>query len=251
MRVTPIKVEVRKAPKDSLFEAMRTSSLKLKDGDIVCVSSKVVSIDEGASIPFTRSDRNRLIEEESDWYYQARKTSRWRTLFTISRGVMVGGAGIDESNGNGHYIVYPKHPFKSAKRIRQWCMKEYGLTTLAVIITDSTSTLLRRGAVGFALAWDGMDPLRDYRGTQDLFGRNFVIELANLVDALAASAVFVMGEGKEQTPIAVIEGAKGIVFKNRSHRVDQLMVAPEDDIFAPLFWNKKWKRGGRSTGAQQ
>jgi F420-0:gamma-glutamyl ligase len=251
MQVTPITLEVRKAPKDSLMEALRSSSLTLKDGDILCVSSKVVSIDEGATVPLVHSQRDRLIEDESDWYYRAPKTSRWRTLFTISRGVMVGGAGIDESNGNGHYIVYPKDPFKSAKRIRKWCMSEYGLRTLAVIITDSTTTPLRRGAVGFALAWDGIDPLRDYRGTQDLFGRHFVIELANLVDALAASAVFVMGEGKEQTPIAVIEGAKGVVFKNRSRGRDQLMVPPEDDIFAPLFWNKKWKRGNRSKDARR
>lgn len=251
MRVTPIKIPIRKAPKDSLYDALRSSSLKLKDGDVVCVSSKIVSIDEGACILLAHTDRNRLIEEESDWYYKASKTSRWRTLFTISRGVMVGGAGVDESNGNGYYVQYPKDPFKSAKRIRQWCMKEYGLTQLAVIITDSTTTPLRRGAIGFALAWDGMDPLRDYRGTKDLFGRNFVIELANLVDALAASAVFVMGEGKEQTPVAVIEDAKGVVFKNRSRGSDQLMVIPEDDIFAPLFWNKKWKRGGRSTDARE
>lgn len=251
MQVNPIKLPVRKAPKDSLFEAMRDSSLSLRNGDVLCVSSKIVSIDEGAALPVLHTDRNDLIKAESDWYYHAPKTSRWRTLFTIARGVMVGGAGVDESNGNGHYILYPKDPFKSAKRIRRWCMQEYGVTTLAVIITDSTTTLLRRGAVGFALAWDGIDPLRDYRKTEDLFGRSFVIELANLVDALAASAVFVMGEGKEQTPIAVIRDAPGIEFKNRARTKDQCMVTPEDDIFAPLFWNKKWRQGGRSTDVQR
>jgi F420-0:gamma-glutamyl ligase len=102
---------------------------------------------------------------------------------------------------------------------------------------------LRRGAVGFALAWDGFDPLRDYRGTPDLFGRSFEIEMANLADALAATAVLEMGEGTEKTPIVVLRGTKNIVFKNRSHAKDQLVVPPEDDLFAPLlFAGRKWRR---------
>jgi F420-0:gamma-glutamyl ligase len=123
-------------------------------------------------------------------------------------------------------------------------MKEYGIKELAVIITDSTSLVMRRGAIGFALSWDGIDPLRDYRGTKDIFGREIRVEMANLIDALASAAVLEMGEGSEQTPIAVISGSKNISFKNRSKGRDQLLVQPEDDVFAPFFWSKKWKKGG-------
>jgi F420-0:gamma-glutamyl ligase len=156
----------------------------------------------------------------------------------------VGSAGIDESNGDGHYILYPEDPFKSAKRMRTWLMKQYGVRELAVIITDSTSIPLRRGAIGFALAWDGVDPMRDYRNTPDIFGRLLKIEVANLIDPLAAAAVLEMGEGDEQTPVAVIRGAKNIRMKNNSPKGEQLIVSPEDDIFAPLLWRKGWKKGG-------
>jgi F420-0:gamma-glutamyl ligase len=160
---------------------------------------------------------------------------------------MAGSAGIDESNANDHYVLYPTDPFKSAKRLRPWLMKEYGIQELAVIITDSMSMPLRRGAIGFALSWDGIDPLRDYRGTPDIFGRLIRVELANLIDSLAAAAVLEMGEGSECTPVAVIRGAKNISFKNRSPKKDaQLMVAPDDDVFTPFFFHKsfKWKKGG-------
>ncbi len=246
MLITPIKTRPLLAPKDSLTEALVASSLSLRNGDIVALSSKVVSIHEGRTIPLEKVPKEQLVVQEANWYREAPKSSRWRSRFTVACDVLVGSSGIDESNGHGHYILYPEDPFKSAKRWRRWLMKTYGVTELAVVITDSTSTPLRRGAIGFALAWDGIDPLRDYRGTTDIFGRTIAIELANLVDALAASAVLVMGEGAEQTPVAVIRGAKNISFKNRAKHLDQLIVAPENDLFAPLFWDRAWKRGGRS-----
>ncbi len=231
-------------PQDSLTEALAISKLSLRDGDIVAISSKVVSIDEGRTVPIEGNDKEALILKEADWYMKAPRTSRWRSRFTIAKGTMVGSAGIDESNGSGSYVLYPKDPFKSARRLRAWLMKQYGVKELGVIITDSTSLPLRRGAIGFALSWDGIDPLRDYRGTPDIFGRLIRIELANLIDALAAASVLEMGEGNEQMPVAVIRDAKNIVLKNRSKRKDQLIVEPENDVFAPLFWGKKWKRGG-------
>lgn len=249
MQITAIKTRALKAPKDSLLDAIKRSKLTLNDGDIIAISSKVVSIDEGRTIPITEvSDKEKLIEQEADFYLKAPKTSRYRKRFTINAGGMAGSAGIDESNGAGYYILYPKDPFKSAKKLRALLMKEYRVNKLAVVITDSMSLPLRRGAIGFAVSWDGINPLRDYRGTPDIFGRTINVELANLIDALAASAVLAMGEGAEQTPIAVIRGAKDIEFKNRSPRNQvQLIVEPEDDVFAPFFFHKsfKWKRGGK------
>lgn len=229
------------------MEALSAARFSLKNGDIVAISSKVVSIDEGRTIPIQEVlSKENLIREEAEWYLKAPDASRHRQRFTMHQGAMAGSAGIDESNGNGHYILYPKDAFKSARRLRIWLMKTYRLKTLGVIITDSTSIALRRGAIGFALAWDGLDPLRDYRGTKDIFGRVVQVEMANLIDGLAASAVLVMGEGAERNPVAIIRGAKNIEFKNRSRTKEQLIVEPEDDIFAPLFFHKsfKWKRKG-------
>ncbi len=247
MKIIAYKLNALRAPKDSLTDAILHSKFSIQENDIIAISSKVVSIEEGRAVLLSENKQN-LICAEADWYQKV-PASRYRKFFTIAKGALVGSSGIDESNGSGHYILFPKDPFKSAKRLRKWLMQTYKVQTLAVIITDSTSLPLRRGAVGFALAWDGIDPLRDYRGTKDIFGRTIKVEMANLVDSLAAAAVLLMGEGNEQTPVAVISGAKNIVFKNRSSTGDQLLVLPEDDIFAPLFWSKKWKRGG--SGVQK
>lgn len=244
MQVTAYRLRALKAPKDSLKEAITASALKLKEGDIVAISSKVVSIGEGRCVLVGSVDKERLVKSEADWYLKPR-ASRWRRIFTIARGALIGSSGIDESNGSGHYVLFPENPFRSARELRAWLRKTYQIQKLGVIVTDSTSLPLRRGAVGFALSWDGIDPLRDYRGTKDLFGRTIEIEMANLIDSLAAAAVLEMGEGGEQTPVAVIRNAKNIVFRNRSKDMDQLIVEPEDDLFAPILWRGAWKKGNR------
>lgn len=244
MKVTAYKLRKLLPPQDDLREAILASRISIKEGDVVAISSKVVSIAEGRCVPIVEIDKEELIKQEADWYLKAPESSRYRRHFTIAKGAMVGSAGIDESNGSDHYILYPQDPFKSARQLRTWIQKTYDVKEVAAVITDSTSSMLRRGAMGFALAWDGIDPLRDYRGTKDLFDRTIVIEMANIVDALAASAVLAMGEGNEQTPIAVIRDVPSISFQNRASAKDQLVVAPEDDVFAPLFWNGKWKKGG-------
>lgn len=188
-------------------------------------------------------DKKALIAQEADWHRLVLR-ARHKHLFTIARGALVGAAGIDESNGNEHYILYPSDPFASAKRLRTWLCKTHGLKEIAVIITDSKSDFLRRGATGFALAWDGIDPLRDYRGTPDLFGRMIKFEIANLIDSLAAAANLHMGETTERTPLVVIRDAPNIVFKNRPGKDDQLYVRPEDDLFAPILFRPRWKKGG-------
>lgn len=248
MQIIGIRTRVLRAPQDSLTDALLASKLSIKNGDIIAISSKVVSIHEGRTLPIDGRDKEELIQQEADWYLKAPKNSRWRSRFTITKGAMAGSAGIDESNGADHYILYPSDPFKSARRLRSWLMKTYGITELGIIITDSMSMPLRRGAIGFALSWDGIDPLRDYRGTPDIFGRLIKVEMANLIDALAAAAVLEMGEGAERTPVAVIRGAKNITLKNRPSRNSaQLIVEPEDDVFAPFFFHKsfKWKKGGK------
>lgn len=246
MQCIGIKTRPLIPPKDSLYEALLKSSLHVKEGDIIAISSKIVSIDEGRTTPISKvASKPALVKEEADWYLDVSQKSSHRRLFTIARGTIVGSSGIDESNANGHYVLYPKDVFRSAQRIRRWLMKTYDVRTLGVVITDSTSTPLRRGAIGFALAWDGIDPLRDYRGTPDIFGRTIKIELANIADSLAAAATLVMGEGDECTPVVVMRGVKNVVFKNRSSKLEaQLQVTPENDLFAPLLWNKPWKKGG-------
>lgn len=242
MELIPIRIRPLKAPKDNLLEALADSKLNLREGDLIAISSKVVSINEGHTLPVEGTDKESIMEAEAERYIRFPKNEH-KKLFTITRGSMASSSGIDQSNGNGHYILYPEDPFKSARQLRSYLSKAYGVQKLGVLITDSTSMPLRRGAIGFALSWDGFVPLKDYRKTKDLFGRPFKAEVANIADGLAAGAVTVMGEGNESTPVVVIRGAS-VVFGNKKTK-EPLITAPEDDMYAPLLVMKKWKRGGR------
>ena len=246
MEIVPIKLAPLVPPRDSLLAALRVLTVTLKNGDVLAISSKVVSIDEGRCVPLADATKEELIRQESQFFYAPKETARWGYQFTITQGALVGSAGIDLSNANEHYILWPLHPMASATRLRKEIMRAYKLKKFGVVITDSRSLPLRRGAMGFALAWAGIDPLHDYRGTKDIFGRPIKVEQANMVDGLAAAAVLMMGEGAEQTPIARMRGVPERVWRARKTRQgwSTFIVPLKDDLFAPFFAKVKWKKGG-------
>ncbi|MGC9602357.1 MAG: coenzyme F420-0:L-glutamate ligase [Minisyncoccia bacterium] len=245
MNIKPIKIGVLVPPKDDLVHKIIASSLKPKDGDIIAVTSKVVSINEGRCVRVGSIKKEALARRESSLYLNEKP--KWGSSFTITKGVLIRAAGIDESNGNGHYILWPHNPQRSAALLRKKLMQEYKLSRLGVIITDSISTPLRRGAIGFALAWTGFEPLSDYRGIKDVFGRPLQYEQANVADALAAAAVVIMGEGGEQTPLVVIRGvAEKIWHKRKSKgKWNKFVVPLKEDLFAQFLTKTKWKKGGK------
>lgn len=244
MEIRAYKLQRLCPPKDDLFSALTNSKFTVKDGDIVAVSSKVMSIHEGRTLPSSSEvNKDQLAKVEAEKYIERPRMGTLKPLFTISRKTLISVSGIDESNANGHFILYPKDPMKSARNVERWIKKTYKVSKIGVIITDSRSVPLRRGAIGFALSYSGFNPLKDYRDTKDIFGRNFTVEVANIADSLAAAAVLEMGEGAEQTPVATISNAQNVQFTAKTYS-KAFFVKPEEDLFN-LFWRKMdWKKGG-------
>jgi F420-0:gamma-glutamyl ligase len=75
--------------------------------------------------------------------------------------------------------------------------------------------------------------VRDYRGKADLFGRTLKLSRTDVADSLATSAVFLMGEGRECQPLAIITDSK-VTFTNRINK-NELKINPKDDLYRPLF----------------
>jgi len=247
MFIRAIKTKVFIPPKDDLLSAIRESflNLNLKEKSIFIITSKVVSIWQGRCV--TREefpDKDQLIAKEADFYLDRKQIPNEYVMLTIKNNVLLPTAGIDESNANDYYILLPKDPYKTAKEIHDFIQKEYGLKELGVIITDSRCTPLRRGTTGVALSYYGFHPLRDYRKKPDLFGRDYKVSLLNIADSLAATGVLTMGEGSEQTPIAIVEDMDNIEFGNFELSEDSSFnMDPENDIYAPLLKAVKWKNG--------
>jgi len=235
---------------DNLLEILDTYLPKnIPDKFVLVISSKIISITEGRFVENASEDlRDELAIEESEVYIP-RSANQYGYMITVNHGVLLGSGGIDQSNGNGALILWPKDPQKIANELREFLIKKYNVKNIGVIISDSKSTPLRWGATGVALAHTGFKALKNYIGTPDIFGRKLRAERANIFDALATSAVLEMGEGNEQKPIAIISEINSIEFQKRNptkKELDFLHLTIETDFYAPILTSAKWLKGKKS-----
>lgn len=228
-----------------LFSILDKYLNSLKEKSILAVTSKVVSICEGRVVKIGEIDKEKLIEKEAD-YFLLEKERNYGITLTIKNNLLIPSAGIDESNGAGYYILWPSNPQKTANRVRQYLCQRFSLKRVGVIITDSKTSPMRWGVTGVALAHSGFSALKDYIGKPDIFNRKLKFTKANIADGLAAAAVLAMGEGNEQTPLAIITDVPFVDFQERNptkKEVDDLKISINDDLYAPLIKGVKWVKG--------
>lgn len=189
-----------------IVRAVKKTGLRVKRGDLVAVSSKIVSISEGrlarvSNVEPSTSARRlarrlmmnpslvQVVLNEADQVLGGVKG----TLLTVKNGILTANAGVDEKNApKDHVVLWPKDPEHSARNLRD---------RLAAVFYKELSVI---GTSGVALAVAGSPSILDYRGLKDLSGRVIRITRHNLADDLASSAHAVMGEGTESTPAALI-----------------------------------------------
>lgn len=248
MRINSIKTHKITVLDTNILDVLDLHIKSIPENSVLAVTSKIVSICEGSQVKIDPSvDKDRLIEEMSQLYIP-RASSKYNISFTVTNNILSASAGIDESNGNGFYILWPKDPQKTANQIREHFVQKFDLKKFGVIITDSKTTPLRWGVTGIALAHSGFSALKDYVGQEDLFGRPFVYEKLNIADSLAAAAVLIMGEGSEQTPLALIEDLTTVDFNDANpdeKEIDDLKIKIDEDLFAPFLKNALWQKGGK------
>lgn len=245
MKVTTIKTDKIVPGSFSLDKFLDKFVPSLSDNSVLAISSKVVAICEGRVVKAEDVDKRKLIYQEAQFVIPPEK-NRYRVSLTIKDNLLLAGAGIDESNGNGYFILLPENPQKSANFVRSFLRKKFGLKDLGVIITDSRTTPLRWGVTGLAIAYSGFKPLKSYIGKPDLFGRKFIFEKLSILDSLASSAVVVMGEGAEQTPLAIIENLPFVEFQDQNPsqaELDELKIDLESDLYSQLLINAPWEKG--------
>jgi F420-0:gamma-glutamyl ligase len=207
---------------------------------IVAISSKLVSICEGHYVAQDSVDKHDLIRREAD-YYRAPSSNAFGYSITIKSDILGVAAGVDYANH--HFIPWPKDPQATANALRRTLTRAAG-GPVGVILTDSRSTPLRRGTLGFGLAHSGFDALTSYRGRHDVFDDLINIKVANRLDGLAAAAVAVMGEGDECTPLVLIEDAPVQLTgaDPTPAELAQLRIRLQDDVFAELMQGVRWDK---------
>lgn len=215
----------------------------LEEHSVLAITSKIVSLCQGRVAQIGEVDKQKLIESEAD-YFLSPDANRYHVTLTVKDNILIPSAGIDESNSDHHYVLWPEDAQGVANAIRSHLCRRFGRRNLGVLITDSKTTPLRWGVTGVAVAHSGFAALNDYIGRTDLFGRPLRMTKVNVADGLAAAAVLVMGEGDEQTPLALIRDLPFVHFQDRNPTAQELQslhIALEDDLYAPLLKSVSWQ----------
>lgn len=229
----PVKTRIINPPKDDISDILEL--LEIKDGDIVFISSKVLGIAEGRCFNATKVTKEELIEQEAERFLSyVNKTGNFHVNLTVNQNILIPSAGIDESNANGYFVLWPEDPDETCKKIRTGLIKRTGVKNLGIVATDSHTMPLRWGVTGICIGLAGVEPLEDIRGKKDLFGREIHITQIDKIDSLTGMAVALMGECAEATPIVILRGYKGIKF-SKTASMKNFKIEPEMDLYSPLI----------------
>ncbi len=232
-------------PEDDLFRIFDKYLPKLEEKEIVAISSKIVATCEGRVVKEGTVDKDELVKSESQ-YYIPRETNPYNVTLTITRNILAAAAGIDESNGNGYYILWPKDLQRSANKIREYLCKKFKRKYIGVILTDSKTTPMRWGVTGIALAYSGFEGVKSLIGKKDLFGRKLEYTTVSVMDNLASSAILEMGESNEQKPLCVISDIPMVEFVDHNptkKELDEWKITMQEDLYGEFLKNAPWKKG--------
>ena len=220
-----------------ILNALARHDLTLQDGDVLVITSKIISKAEG------RTKNLADIEPSAEALHYAEITGKDARLVELvlqesrivsraGKGVLVtehrlgfvsANAGIDQSNtedGDHTVLLLPLDPDKTAQTIRERIKAETG-ANIGVILSDSHGRPFRLGTVGVAIGVAGMPALLDLRGETDLFGRTLQISIQAYADLVASAATLATGEGGEGRPMVLVRGLKFPDLHGTAHEMNR------------------------------
>jgi coenzyme F420-0:L-glutamate ligase / coenzyme F420-1:gamma-L-glutamate ligase len=221
-------------PGDDLGAALAAAAPWLRDGDVLVVTSKVLSKCEGRLVPAPEDPeardtlRRKLVDAESVRVL-ARKG---RTLITENAlGIVQAASGVDGSNiGSDELALLPVNPDGTAASLRAGLRETLGVT-VGVVITDTMGRAWRNGQTDAAVGSAGVSVLHGYAGAVDRHGNELVVTEVAVADEIAAAADLVKGK-LTSIPVAVVRGLPaGVVTETGSTARDLVRSGPDD-----LFW---------------
>jgi coenzyme F420-0:L-glutamate ligase / coenzyme F420-1:gamma-L-glutamate ligase len=225
-----------------ILAAISHSQIEIQNDDILVVTHKIVSKAEGrvidlASIkPSTKAIRmakehdkdSRVMELILNESTQILRAKNGIIISETKHGFVCANAGVDQSNVEGDTaVLLPVAPDESASRLQDAVKKKVG-KEIAVVITDTFGRTFRNGQTNVAIGIAGINPIKSYIGTYDMYGRKLRVTEIAVADEIASAAELVMGKA-EGTPVAIVRGYN---FERASRSsVKSLLRAKERDLF--------------------
>jgi coenzyme F420-0:L-glutamate ligase / coenzyme F420-1:gamma-L-glutamate ligase len=226
-----------------ILAAISHSQIEIQNDDILVVTHKIVSKAEGRVVDLTSikpSPKAIRMAEEHDKdprvmeliLNESTQILRAKNGIIISEtkhGFVCANAGVDQSNveGDDTAVLLPVAPDESASRLQDVVKKNVG-KEIAVVITDTFGRTFRNGQTNVAIGIAGINPIKSYIGTYDMYGRKLRVTEIAVADEIASAAELVMGKA-EGTPVAIVRGYN---FEKASiSSVKPLLREKERDLF--------------------
>ncbi len=202
---------------------------RLRPGDVVVVTQKIVSKAEGRLVPLDHDDpeaKLALVTEESV------RIVRRRGDLVISEtrhGFVCANAGVDLSNvDDGTAALLPEDSDRSARRIRAGLEAALGVD-VGVVVSDTFGRPWRRGVTDVAIGCAGVAAVIDLKGTLDAGGRELMSTEVCVADEIASAAELVMGKDRG-VPVAIVRGVPAEWLRPASVRAEVIR-PPGEDLF--------------------
>jgi coenzyme F420-0:L-glutamate ligase/coenzyme F420-1:gamma-L-glutamate ligase len=227
-----------------ILESMNNANEFLSKGDIVVVAQKVISKAEGRLIDLKlvnpsekslqiakQNDKDpRLIELILNESVDILRLVRGILIVETKRGLICANAGVDQSNvekSNDYAALLPEDADLSARELRHSLKRKTGID-VAVVITDTFGRPFREGQINVAIGIAGIQPIKSYIGTLDMYGKKLKVTEIAVVDEIASAAELQMGKS-ERIPVVIIRGYVYQMVENSS--LSQLLRSRGKDLF--------------------
>jgi coenzyme F420-0:L-glutamate ligase/coenzyme F420-1:gamma-L-glutamate ligase len=233
-------------------DAAARPATALADGDVLVVTSKVVSKAEGRVVH--ADDREAAITAETVRVVATREHPGGVTRIVENRlGLVMAAAGVDASNTDeGTVLLLPVDPDATARALRAALGDRFGVR-LGVVVSDTAGRPWRQGQTDIAIGAAGVQVLDDLRGSTDTRGRPLQVSMAAVADEIAAAAELVKGKATGR-PVAVVRGLAHVVTAEDGPGARVLVRTGPDDMFAEgtaEAYARGWKDAAGAGGAER
>jgi len=240
LEIIPVSLKKEIEPGDKLADLI-SSKIKLEDGDIIIVSQKIVSKQEGRIVNLSLVIPSILAAGLASEYQKSPQIvetilSETKRIVRMENGILISetkhgfvcaNAGVDESNvAEGYATLLPEDPDKSAKNLQEQIQKKSG-KKIVVLISDTFGRPFRMGQTNCAVGISGIEPIIDYAGTKDDFDRVLRVTAIAIADELCAASELVMGKTL-RCPVAVVRNYN---YNDATSTIQKLIRSKEQDLF--------------------
>ena len=246
LEIIPVKIQKEIEFDDDLVDLILESS-EINNGDILVFSQKIVSKNEGRILSLSSVNPSLLANGIASSYGKDPRLvelilSESKRIVRMENGIIIvetkhgficANAGIDESNvQDGYATLLPDNPDQSANLLKNRIEQKTGKNT-AVIISDTFGRPFRLGQTNVAIGIAGIEPILDYSGKPDTFGRIMQVTAIAVADEVCSASELAMGK-VEKFPIAII---RNYDFNFSDTKIQKLLRSEHEDLFVIITNN--------------